>query len=80
MLEKLKGVMVEMGARTAQEAAEDLEAIAAVLRSGEGVSALPNRLLLGPRMLTLNIQTDPTNPSIEKTEDEIADYKRGESR
>lgn len=58
MADKLKGVMVEMGARTAAEAADDLEAIAAVLRSGEGVSALPSRLMLGPRALTVNVHTE----------------------
>ena len=55
MTEKLQGVKVDMGARTAAEAAEDLEAIAAVLRSGGGAMDLPSRLMFGPRALDVSV-------------------------
>lgn len=59
MFEVLKCVTIEMGARTGTEVAEDLEAIVKVLRSGEGVAALPQRLMLEPRAVSINIQVKP---------------------
>ena len=78
MSENLKGVIVEMGARTSSQPADDFESIASVLRSGEGVSALPSRLMLGPRALTINVQTDTNrvDGTIQHDVDEQSDDNR----
>ena len=55
MDEYLSQVIIEMRERTASECADDLEAIAASIRTGDGVASLPSRLMMGPRAVSVRL-------------------------